>query len=223
MFPNHISSRRQGWGELLGNSSLLSSMYFSCPSNVWHFRRLILEALNADLHEELNFIKKVANGNPKNYQIWHHRRWVAEKLGSDATSKELDFTKKILSLDAKNYHAWSHRQWVLQELGGWEDELDYCKQLLEDDIFNNSAWNQVCFNTCQRNTVFALSTLLDLLCHGFQPSQDFINAVDALKTPDLDLSDSNLATAVCSVLGHMDPMRVNYWAWRKNKLPAQTA
>ncbi|RVW76813.1 Protein farnesyltransferase/geranylgeranyltransferase type-1 subunit alpha [Vitis vinifera] len=136
---------------------------------VWHFRRLILEALNADLHEELNFIKKVANGNPKNYQIWHHRRWVAEKLGSDATSKELDFTKKILSLDAKNYHAWSigryiwspvssvrqnwklnisvQMQWVLQELGGWEDELDYCKQLLEDDIFNNSAWNQVCFNT----------------------------------------------------------------------------
>lgn len=253
---------------------------------VWHFRRLILEALNADLHEELNFIKKVANGNPKNYQIWHHRRWVAEKLGSDATSKELDFTKKILSLDAKNYHAWSHRQWVLQELGGWEDELDYCKQLLEDDIFNNSAWNQryfvitkspflggleamresevnytvgaiiakpenespwrylrglykddaqswvndpqvssVCLTvlSAKRNTVFALSTLLDLLCHGFQPSQDFINAVDALKTPDLDLSDSNLATAVCSVLGHMDPMRVNYWAWRKNKLPAQTA
>lgn len=34
-------------------------------------------------------------------------------------------------------------QWVLQALGGWEDELDYCQQLLEDDIFNNSAWNQV--------------------------------------------------------------------------------
>ncbi|XP_026443434.1 protein farnesyltransferase/geranylgeranyltransferase type-1 subunit alpha-like [Papaver somniferum] len=48
---------------------------------------------------------------------------------------------------AKNYHAWSHRQawffqWVLQALGGWEGELDYCHQLLEDDIFNNSAWNQ---------------------------------------------------------------------------------
>lgn len=37
----------------------------------------------------------------------------------------------------------SPMQWVLQALGGWEDELDYCRQLLEDDIFNNSAWNQV--------------------------------------------------------------------------------
>lgn len=34
-------------------------------------------------------------------------------------------------------------QWVLQALGGWEEELDYCHQLLEEDIFNNSAWNQV--------------------------------------------------------------------------------
>lgn len=34
-------------------------------------------------------------------------------------------------------------QWVLQSLGGWEDELAYCDELLEDDIFNNSAWNQV--------------------------------------------------------------------------------
>ena len=44
----------------------------------------------------------------------HHRRWAAEKLGSDAEMRELEFTKKILSLDAKHYHAWSHRQvWFL--------------------------------------------------------------------------------------------------------------
>jgi len=34
-------------------------------------------------------------------------------------------------------------QWVLQTLGGWEDELNYCSELLAEDIFNNSAWNQV--------------------------------------------------------------------------------
>jgi len=40
-------------------------------------------------------------------------------------------------------------QWVLQALGGWEDELNYCSELLEQDIFNNSAWNQVCnYVTC---------------------------------------------------------------------------
>ena len=34
-------------------------------------------------------------------------------------------------------------QWVLRVLGGWEEELNYCDELLEEDIFNNSAWNQV--------------------------------------------------------------------------------
>ncbi|TYI83679.1 hypothetical protein E1A91_D05G310100v1 [Gossypium mustelinum] len=114
------------------------------PGNytVWHFRRLVLEARNADLDEELDFLQRIANSNSKNYQLWHHRRWVVERLGANAGAKELNLIKKILSLDAKNYHAWSHRQWVLQALGGWEDELDYCQQLLEEDIFNNSAWNQ---------------------------------------------------------------------------------
>nr|DAD25213.1 TPA_asm: hypothetical protein HUJ06_026677 [Nelumbo nucifera] len=37
---------------------------------VWHFRRLILETLNADLHNELDFIERIAKSNSKNYQIW---------------------------------------------------------------------------------------------------------------------------------------------------------
>lgn len=46
----------------------------------------------------------------KKYDFRHHRRWVAEKLGTNATCKELEFTQEIFSEDAKNYHAWSHRQ-----------------------------------------------------------------------------------------------------------------
>ncbi|KAL9233211.1 hypothetical protein vseg_008235 [Gypsophila vaccaria] len=249
---------------------------------VWHFRRLVLESLNADLHEELDFVENVAKQNSKNYQIWHHRRWLAEKLGTEARVKELEFTKRILSLDAKNYHAWSHRQWVLQALGGWENELEYCHQLLGDDIFNNSAWNQryfvitrspflggldamrdsevdytidaiiahpenespwkylrglykndlktwsndtrvssVCLKilSTKSRCIFALSTLLDLICHGFQLSTDFNEAVDALKNTDAGPSSSGLAESICSVLESMDPLRVNYWTWRKTHLP----
>ncbi|XP_050215237.1 protein farnesyltransferase/geranylgeranyltransferase type-1 subunit alpha [Mercurialis annua] len=255
------------------------------PGNytVWHFRRLVLEALNVDMYQELDYVERIAKENTKNYQIWHHRRWVAEKLGADVAAKELQFIRKILSLDAKNYHAWSHRQWVLQALGGWEDELDYCRQLLEDDVFNNSAWNQryfvitrspllgglkamresettftveailanpdnespwrylrglykgdteswiddpqvasVCLKIlgAKTNHVFALSMLLDLLCHGFQPNQELRAAVDALTTSNSDPSEPDLGKAVCCILERVDPMRVNYWMWRKSKLPA---
>ncbi|CAN0858057.1 Protein farnesyltransferase/geranylgeranyltransferase type-1 subunit alpha [Linum grandiflorum] len=261
---------------------------------VWHFRRLLLEALNKDLHQEIACVSKIAEKNSKNYQIWHHRRWVAEKLGPAAAHTELEFTKKIISGDAKNYHAWSHRQWVLQALGGWDEELDFCHQLLEDDVFNNSAWNQryfvitrspllggreamretevkytveailanpenespwrylkglykddlnlwiqdpqvsdVCLKVLSGRSghpnhgcpplqkVFALSTLLDLLSHGFQPSQELREAVDALNTttPSVPMSqDKNLGCAICCLLEHADPMRVNYWRRRKSRL-----
>ncbi|XP_008810767.2 protein farnesyltransferase/geranylgeranyltransferase type-1 subunit alpha [Phoenix dactylifera] len=256
------------------------------PGNytVWHFRRLVLEALNVDLHEERDFIDEIAVHNSKNYQIWHHRRWVAEKLGPQAADKELEFTMMILALDAKNYHAWSHRQWVLQSLGGWEKELDYCCKLLEDDIFNNSAWNQryfvitrspllgglqamrdsevsytveailanpqnespwrylrglykgdtdllvsdnqvsdVCLKVLKtnHNYIFALSLLLDLLCYGFQPSDELKRVVQFLGKIEPDSSDANLATTICSILETVDPMRSNYWAWRKNNLPSE--
>lgn len=256
------------------------------PGNytVWHFRRQIVETLDSDLHEELDFVEKIASGNSKNYQLWHHRRWVAEKLGSDATFNELKFTKKILSIDAKHYHAWSHRQWVLQALGGWEDELDYCHHLLEEDVFNNSAWNQryfvitrspflggleavrelevrytvnailmypenespwrylrglykgntsswvndpeislVCLKVLKSksNYIFALSTLLDLLCNGFQPRQEFADAINALVIADTNNPlDSELAKAVCSVLEEEDSLRTNYWKWRNSMLPS---
>ncbi|KAF5465328.1 hypothetical protein F2P56_015347 [Juglans regia] len=252
---------------------------------VWHFRRSILEALDADLNDELDFIENIARSNSKNYQIWHHRRWVAERLGTDSARKELEFTKNIFSIDAKHYHAWSHRQWVLLALGGWEDELGYCQQLLEEDIFNNSAWNQrffvitkspllggleamresevsytveailtypenespwrylrglykgdtqswvndpqvssVCLKVLNatNNCMFALSTLLDLLCHGLQPSQEFNDAVDTLKPSGPDQPDSDLVKKVCSILEHIDPIRANYWKWRKSKLSSAT-
>ncbi|KAK8946727.1 Protein farnesyltransferase/geranylgeranyltransferase type-1 subunit alpha [Platanthera zijinensis] len=256
------------------------------PGNytIWHFRRLVLESLHADLNDELKFINSVASKNSKNYQIWHHKRWLAEKLGPEAAEKELEFTKNILSIDAKNYHAWSHRQWVLEALGGWENELDYCNELLEDDIYNNSAWNQryfvitrspllgglqamresevsytvgailsnpenespwrylrglhkddpdllahnkqvsgVCLQvlSAKHDVVFALSLLLDLLRHGFQPSLEFCGVVDALRSvsPELSSDPASLAGSICSILETVDPLRSNYWAWRRSHLP----
>ncbi|KAI7742915.1 hypothetical protein M8C21_008720 [Ambrosia artemisiifolia] len=252
---------------------------------VWQFRRVIIEALNVDLHEEFDLVEQLASKNSKNYQLWHHRRWVAEKLGTEAVGRELEFTKRIFSNDAKHYHAWSHRQWVLQNLGGWENELAYCNELLEDDVFNNSAWNQryfvitrhpglggieatidsevdytiksilikpenespwrylrglyqnnmqsfvtnpkisaLCLNvlTSKVNPVFALSLLLDLISNGFEPNQDLKNAIEAV-VPESNSQDSDIAVTICAILEIIDPMRVNYWRWRKNSLHSQAA
>jgi protein farnesyltransferase/geranylgeranyltransferase type-1 subunit alpha len=68
--------------------------------------------LSSDLTEELNFMDLFAEENPKNYQIWHHRRVIVEELG-DAKS-ELIFCSRVFKTDAKNYHAWAHRSFSVQ-------------------------------------------------------------------------------------------------------------
>lgn len=75
-------------------------------------RRDILREINADLREEIAYCEEIIVDNPKNYQVWHHRRVIVEWL-NDGTY-ELDLTEAILGMDAKNYHAWQHRQWAIK-------------------------------------------------------------------------------------------------------------
>uniref|UniRef100_A0A7S2R4Z8 Protein farnesyltransferase/geranylgeranyltransferase type-1 subunit alpha n=1 Tax=Rhizochromulina marina TaxID=1034831 RepID=A0A7S2R4Z8_9STRA len=107
---------------------------------VWQYRRRCLEALRTDLRGELRYVESVAYDNPKNYQIWFHRRAIVERLGDPAA--ELQFVANILEEDGKNYHAWSHRQWVLKTYSLWDEELAFLDTLLLEDLYNNSAWNQ---------------------------------------------------------------------------------
>lgn len=73
--------------------------------------------------------------------------------------------------------------------------------------------------SAKNNCMFALSTLLELLCHGLQPNQELMDVVSALKISGPDQQDPDLARTVCSILEHVDPIRANYWKWRKSRLP----
>ena len=106
---------------------------------VWQYRRDCIRSIKYDLEQELDFLDTFADDNPKNYQIWHHRRCVVELF--DNAHRELAFINKIFETDAKNYHAWAYRQWVVKKFKYWSDELACIDHLLYIDVRNNSAWN----------------------------------------------------------------------------------
>lgn len=145
------------------------------PANytVWHYRRKILSALSTSkeggkgkddggffepslVASDLLLAAKLGGGNPKNYQIWYHRRALLEpsfeKAGAKddeevlrAAREELSYVRTVLGEDAKNYHAWSHRQWINRTIDSsplWSEEKDFTHALISDDPRNNSAWNQ---------------------------------------------------------------------------------
>lgn len=109
---------------------------------VWLYRAKTLFALDSDLRSELEFLNDMAKKHQKNYQIWHHRQVIVDRLGD--LSGEREFVKEMFDLDAKNYHVWSYRQWLVRRFGLWGDkggELEFVEALLEEDVRNNSAWN----------------------------------------------------------------------------------
>lgn len=55
-------------------------------------------------------------------------------------------TRKHLKDDAKNIHCWQYRQWLLRNFDLWgKSEWEYVEELISEDEFNNSAWNQRAF------------------------------------------------------------------------------
>lgn len=107
--------------------------------SVWYFRRRILRKLTHHLINELKYIERVIEDEPKNYQVWHHRKTIVEWLRDCSQDKQL--TASVLIQDSKNYHAWQHRQWVVKEFNIWDGELEFTDAQLAMDIRNNSAWN----------------------------------------------------------------------------------
>lgn len=105
------------------------------PANytTWWFRRQILASQSLPtqdsksskstyfseelIRKDLKLVSKLGGSNPKNYQIWYHRRNLLEKSFSDIATgltmdetlsslldDELDYISSVFDEDAKNYH-----------------------------------------------------------------------------------------------------------------------
>ena len=114
--------------------------YFPTNYCAWVLRRQCLDKVKEiDPKEELNWLDSIQEQNQKNYQIWHHRKLLIEKLNDASHEKEI--LDKIFNTEPKNFHAWSHRIWMIRRFNNIEGEFDFIEKMLKDDVKNNSVWN----------------------------------------------------------------------------------
>lgn len=118
------------------------------PANytAFEYRQNILKQMGKEaMVKDLKWSIDQCLENPKNYQVWHHRRWLAERVGN--IQDEFTLVQAIFAEDPKNYHAWGHRTWAVTYFHGEKqfdddtNELILTEKLLEDDPRNNSVWN----------------------------------------------------------------------------------
>ena len=121
---------------------LTTSVIFCFPTNyvAWVLRRECLDKVKEiDPYQELNWLDDLMVDNQKNYQIWHHRKLLIEKMND--VSHEKTVLDNVFNFEPKNFHAWSHRIWMIRRFNNVEGEFDFIDKMLKNDIKNNSVWN----------------------------------------------------------------------------------
>ncbi|PNS17765.1 hypothetical protein CAC42_3160 [Sphaceloma murrayae] len=98
---------------------------------VWLYRLRIITSLPVALAQEIAWLNAIALRHQKNYQIWHHRQHLVDRIGSPIG--EIAFVNRMLKGDAKNYHVWSYRQWLVRRFGLWDVEGENGRGDLDDD------------------------------------------------------------------------------------------
>ena len=78
----------------------------------------LLSLLTLPPPRRAQFTSETGGSNPKNYQIWYHRRSLLSLLTITSTTfaTELQYVTEVLLDDSKNYHAWSHRQFLVEKV-----------------------------------------------------------------------------------------------------------
>lgn len=128
-------------------------LHNSANYTAWVYRRLCIKKLKKCLKNELAFVRTWAEESPKNYQVWHHRRWVLDNVA--LPSDDLAISSQVFSEDPKNCPAWSHRRWMVERFGIWESELRFATAMIDKDLRNNSAWNYRFFLLTKQPSLFA--------------------------------------------------------------------
>ncbi|KAF2435008.1 farnesyltransferas-like protein [Tothia fuscella] len=203
---------------------------------IWHHRHTIVDALNSCTGEQ-DFLSQMFELDMKNYHVWSYRQWLVKRFDLWEGKGELEAVESILERDVRNNSAWNHRWYLVFGRGEscFEDkervrrEVDYAKEAIHLAPQNQSPWNYIRGLIRQTKGPAALS---------LASFKQFASEFASLDDPDnvtsshaLDLlaeilaeregDAADAAKALDLLAKKYDPIRENYWKYRKSLLVGQ--
>lgn len=202
---------------------------------IWNHRNMIVDRLGK-VEGEPEFVEVMLGLDGKNYHVWSYRQWLVRRFGLWGES-ELEFTKRMVEKDIRNNSAWNHRWFVVngREKEGVkgvadekirEREIGFAVKAIEKAPQNPSPWNYLRGITKSSET--PIGTLKDIAIQYADITRpDAVRSSHALDLLADILADEKSAEQASKALDLLakkyDPIRKNYWEYRKGLLGLPTA
>ncbi|KAF1920024.1 farnesyltransferas-like protein [Ampelomyces quisqualis] len=200
---------------------------------IWHHRHTIIDALGSS-EGEPEFISTMLEQDSKNYHVWSYRQWLVKRFDLFEEPEELEWTADMIEADVRNNSAWNHRYYlVVGGRGGKpsEDlakrEIEYTKAAIRKAPQNQSPWNYV--SGVLRAAQLPKSTIKDFALEFAdldRPDEVYSShALDLLADiyAEEENSKAEAEKALNLLATRYDPIRANYWNFRKGLLEQQNA
>jgi len=191
---------------------------------IWHHRQTIISHVGSP-EGEADFLTQMFEKDAKNYHVWSYRHWLVRKF--DLWDQgELEETERLLRRDVRNNSAWNHRWFLVfgreQEVSEtvWDREYEYAKDAIRVAPQNESPWNYLRgllkkngkqykdlvtfaeeFASIDEGAKVRSSYALDFLATAY--SEESAKTDEAMRALDL-------------LANKYDPVRCNYWNYRKS-------
>jgi len=200
---------------------------------------------------EVDFMTQMFDLDPKNYHVWSYRQYLVKKIGLFPSQcddpSEMKSIETLLIQDVRNNSAWSHRFFLVfsdpaHSTEGCkaterdekvpdsviDRELEFAKGAIWQAPQNMSPWNYI--RGVLRKGGRSLDTMESFavefvkLADGEDEDVKSSHALDLLADAWTEKGEKAKAERALRLLGDKyDPIRKNYWEWRRAALSEMVA
>lgn len=201
---------------------------------IWNHRMMVVDKLG-DPTGEREFAEEMFGLDGKNYHVWSYRQWLVKRFGLWGR-EEMEFLERMIERDVRNNSAWNHRWYVVngreaEGVKGVSDpevkrrEVEFASKAISKAPQNPSPWNYL--RGIARASGEGLKGLKSIASEYADLSRPngvrSSHALDLLADVLADEDKQRAGEALDLLAVTYDPIRKNYWEYRKGLLGLASA